>query len=280
MPEFELKINDETKEMERYFTASAGMERNDAVPFEGGAMPQRVNSKDEYEQARDLILNGQVDYINSFNGDELIHHGKVSRSVLRRIASHANVDPEVKELLSLIDGKKQNQEGKKPMDKEELIQGLKGLYMNGLVSMTEIATGIGSTAPEQIRNEQDRKNAELVKRFNELLGDNPVEEAEKLLNTKAENERYLVENAVRDQVGLPKIKNGKGEDMDNPAYLYAKRVCNGLTGKTLHDALDGLKTDPVMQNLLSAQADTHSEFNRVEGGQNTQKNAAPAVMEV
>jgi hypothetical protein len=44
--------------------------------------------------------------------------------------------------------------------------------MNGLVSMTEIATGIGSTAPEQIRNEQDRKNAELVKRFNELLGDN------------------------------------------------------------------------------------------------------------
>jgi hypothetical protein len=38
-----------------------------------------------------------------------------------------------------------------------------------------------------------------------------------------------------------------------------------------------------MQNLLSAQADTHSEFNRLEGGQNTQQNAAPAapaVMEV
>jgi hypothetical protein len=35
-----------------------------------------------------------------------------------------------------------------------------------------------------------------------------------------------------------------------------------------------------MQNLLSAQADTHSEFNRVEGGQNSEKNAAPAVVEV
>jgi hypothetical protein len=152
--------------------------------------------------------------------------------------------------------------------------------MNGLVSMADIATGIGSTAPEHIRSEQDRKNAELVKRFNALLGENPVEEAEKLLNTKAENERYLVENAVRDQVGVPKIKNGKGEEIDNPAYLYAKRVCNGLGEKALRDALDGLKADPVMQNLLSAQADTHSEFNRVEGGQQAQKNAAPAVLEV
>jgi hypothetical protein len=152
--------------------------------------------------------------------------------------------------------------------------------MNGLVSMAEIASGIGSTAPEQLRNEQDRKNGELVKQFNALLGDSPVEEAEKLLNTKAENERFLVENAVRDQVGAPKVKNAKGEEIDNPAYLYAKKVCNGLAGKPLRDALENLKADPVMQNLLSAQADTHSEFNRVEGGQNTQENAAPAVMEV
>ncbi|MDR2210107.1 MAG: hypothetical protein LBO65_01370 [Spirochaetaceae bacterium] len=44
MPEYELKKNDETGEMERYFTSSIGMERNDAVPYEGGAMAQRVNS--------------------------------------------------------------------------------------------------------------------------------------------------------------------------------------------------------------------------------------------
>ena len=85
---------------------------------------------------------------------------------------------------------------------------------------------------------------------------------------------------MRDQVGTPKIKNGKGEEIDNPAYLYARKVCNGLAGKNLRDALDSLKTDTVMLNLLSAQADIHSEFNRVEGGQDTKKNAAPAVMEV
>jgi hypothetical protein len=279
MPEFELKKNDETGEMERYFTASVGMERNDAVPFEGGAMAQRVNSKSEYEQAKDLIRNGQVNYNDPLEGEEFIHNGKVYRSVLRRMASHANGDAGASELLSLID-KRKNQKGKKPMEKEELIQALKGLYMNGLVSMADIATGIGSTAPEQLRNEADHKNAELVKRFNELLGDNPVEEAEKLLNTRSENERYLVENAVRDQIGTPKVKNAKGEEIDNPAYLYAKKVCNGLAGKALRDALDGLKADTVMQNLLSSQADIHSEFNRVEGGQETVKNAAPAVMEV
>jgi hypothetical protein len=64
--------------------------------------------------------------------------------------------------------------------------------------MADIANGIGSTAPAQLRTEQDQKNAELVKRFNTLLGDSPVEAAEKLLLTRAENERYLVENAVRD----------------------------------------------------------------------------------
>lgn len=280
-PEFELKKNDGTGEMERYFTASAGMERNDAVPYEGGAMAQRVNGKDEYEQAKELIRNGQVNYSDPLAGEEFIHNGKVYRSVLRRMASHANADADVKELISLIDREKQkNQKGKKPMDKEELIQGLKGLYMNGLVSMEDIAAGIGSTAPGRIRTGQDCRNEDLVKRFNALLGDNPVEEVEKLLNTKAENERYLVENAVRDQVGPPKIKNGNGNEDDNPAYLYAKRVCNGLSGKALQDALDGLKTDSVMQNLLSVQADVHSEFNRVEGGVNTQENAAPAVLEV
>jgi hypothetical protein len=279
LPEFELKKNDETGEMERYFTASVGMERNDAVPFEGGAMKQIVNSKDQYEQAKDLIRTGQINYTDPLEGEQFIHQGKVYRSVLRRIASHANADAEVKELISLIDREK-NRKGKKPMEKEELIQGLKGLYTNGLVSMAEIASGIGSTAPEQIRSEQDRKNTDLIKRFNTLLGDNPIEEVEKLLNTKADNERYLMEHAVRDQVGAPKIKNGKGEEIDNPAYLYAKRVCNGLTGHRLRDALDALKSDPVMQNLLSVQADTHSEFNRMEGSKISEKNAAPAVMEV
>ena len=110
-PEYELKKNDETGEMERYFTASVGMERNDAVPLDGGAMPQRVNSKSDYEKARDLIRNGQVNYTDSLEGEEFIHDGKVYRSVLRRIASHANADADVKELISLID-KGKNQKGK------------------------------------------------------------------------------------------------------------------------------------------------------------------------
>jgi hypothetical protein len=37
-PEFELKKNDDTGELERHFTASIGMERNDAVPLGAGAL--------------------------------------------------------------------------------------------------------------------------------------------------------------------------------------------------------------------------------------------------
>ncbi|MDR2313581.1 MAG: hypothetical protein LBE02_03525, partial [Spirochaetaceae bacterium] len=103
--------------------------------------------KNDYEQAKDLIRNGQVNYTDPLEGDEFIHDGKVYRSVLRRMASHANADAGVKELISLID-KGKNRKGKKPMDKEELFGALRGLYMNGLVSMADIADGIGSTAPE------------------------------------------------------------------------------------------------------------------------------------
>jgi hypothetical protein len=76
-------------------------------------------------------------------------------------------------------------------------------------------------------------------------------------------------------VGPEKIKNAKGEEVDNPAYQYAIRVCNGKSGRDLQGAMEALKTDIVMQNLLAAQADHNSEFNRLEGGQkDTFSNAA------
>jgi len=52
IPEFEMKQNARTREMERHFVKSVGNERNDAVPFERGAMPQHVNSTHrDYEEA-------------------------------------------------------------------------------------------------------------------------------------------------------------------------------------------------------------------------------------
>ena len=284
-PEFESKLNEKTREIERYFIKSVGYERNDAVAYEEGAMPQHVNSKNcDYEQVKSLIEKGWVDY--KAKGEDIIQNGQVTYSALRRAAASADSrTPELKELVSLAD--KQRNRRKTMEDivitKEEALKTLKGLYANGQVSMAEIADGLGSTAPEFVRTENDKKNSELVKVVNEKLGDNPIDKLDTLLNTRAETEKLLVENAVREQVGPAKIKNGKGEEVDNPAYAYAMKVCNGLAGKVLRAALDSLKEDQIMLSLRASQADAGSEFNRIEGGQNSVlKNAAeqPAVLEV
>ena len=288
LPEFELKKNEKTGEMERFFTASIGNERNDAVPYEGGAMPQQVNGRDyDYEQAKSLIEQGRVDYKSKANGDEIIQDGLVAYSALRRLAANADSrTPELTELVSLAD-KKRNRRNKmgdedKIVTKEEALKTLKGLYANGLVSMAEIAEGIGSNASEFVRNDADRKNAELAKAVNEKLGENPMDKLDAMLNTRQETEKLLVENAVREQVGSAKIKNAKGEEVDNPAYAYAIKMCNGKAGKQLREALDALKEDPIMISLRGAQADYNSEFNRLEGGQQPvlANAAAPAIMEV
>jgi hypothetical protein len=281
-----MKKNEKTGEMERIFTASKGMERNDAVPFEGGAMPQAVNSKDYfYDEAKSLIEQGQINYKSK--SDEIIDNGQVTYSALRRFAACAGSrTPGLCELVSLADKKRNRRktmgDEDKVITKEEALKVLKGLYANGLVSMAEIAEGIGSNAPEFVRNEADKKNAELVKAVNEKLGDSPVEKIETMLNTRQETEKLLVENAVREQVGSPKIKNAKGEEVENPAYAYALKMCNGKAGKSLREALDSLKEDPIMVTLRGSQADANSEFNRIEDGGSPLKNAAgtPAVMEV
>jgi hypothetical protein len=279
-PEYELKMTEKTKVMERYFIKSVGDERNDAVPFEGGAMAQTVNSRDyDTEQVRSLIEHGQVDYKSKPTGDEIIQNGQVTYSALRRIAASADSrTPELIELVSLADKQRNRRmnmgDEDKVVTKEDAIRTLSGLFTNGLVSMQDIANGIGPKAAVFLRNEQDEANAALANSLRERLGDKPLDELEKLINTRAQNETFLVQNSVRAQVGPEKIKNAKGEEVDNPAYHYALKVCNGKSGRDLQGALDALKTDIVMQNLLASQADQNSEFNRLEEDGGTVKNSA------
>ena len=160
------------------------------------------------------------------------------------------------------------------MEKEEALKLLAGLFMNGLISMKEIADAIGQKAVVFLRNEKDEENEKLANGVREKLGDKPLEELDKLVNTKAENDKFLVQNAVRAQVGPEKIKNAKGEEVDNAAYKYAMKECNGKSGNELKKALENLKTDGIMQQLLGDQADHSSEFNRIENGGSGKPNPA------
>jgi len=291
-PEYEMKHNKKSGEMERHFVKSIGNERNDAVPFEGGAMQQQVNSKShDYEQAKSLIKNGKVDYNSKADGDEIIQNGQVTYSALRRLAANADSrTPELTELVSLADKKRNNRRSKMGdeavVTKEQALAVLAGLYVNGLISMAQIAAGVGHNAATFLRNEEDKANAELANSIRQKLGEKPMDELDLLLNTRKENERFLMQNAVRAQVGAEKIKNAKGEEVGNRAYEYAMKMCNGKVGRDLASTLEALKNDAIMHDLLAAQADHTSEFNRIEGGGDKKNSlaagtsAAPAVMEV
>ena len=281
-PEYEMRKNEKTGEMETFIVRSIGYERNDAVPYGEGAMPQTVSNSD-YEQVRHLISNGRIDYKSK--SDELIQNGLVTYSVLRRYA--ANTDSRTPELIDLVSLADKQRNRRKHMDdenkvitKDEAIKVLNGHFMNGLVTVADIVNGIGPKAATFLRNEQDEANATLANSVRELLGEKPLDTLKVLLNTKTENEKFLVQNAVRAQVGTEKIKNAKGEDVDNPAYQYAMKMCNGKVGSDLTAALEALKNDTVMQTLLASQADHQSEFNRLEDGGSTQSNATSAAMEV
>jgi hypothetical protein len=271
-PDFNMKT--EKDEMEnnvqvRHFTASMGYERNDAMEYGAGAMPQVVNSESmDYAYARSLIAEGKFDNNTKVEGSP-IQHDRVYRSALRVMLSRANESERhmLSELVSMIDrasnGRKQTVE-----TKEEAITLLGNLIANGREKIGDVAKALGFG--DKLRNEQDEANAETIKTLNSKLGDKPLEKLDAILAENAANAAFAVEKAVAEIAGPAKTKNAKGDDVPNPAHSYAAKACAGLTGEALKNGVEALKTDPVMITLNAARADGNSPLNRVEHGGRTE----------
>jgi hypothetical protein len=168
--------------------------------------------------------------------------------------------------------------GGNSMNKEEALKLLAGLYANGLITMKDVARGVGSTAMNFIKSDEDEANAAMAREFNALLGDDPLNAVKQLLNDKAETEKLLVEQSVIAKVGPAKVRNAAGDEEENPCYIRAFEVCQGKSGKALQSALNSLENDVVMKKLRGAQADMNSQFNRLEGSGSVVSNNA--VLEV
>lgn len=253
-PEYRTE-QDEKGNTVYYYTASMGYERNDAVEYGAGAMEQVVNSASigfDVEKAKELVSSGQVDRNNTVS--DVIHNGKVYRSSLRRLVSRATGINKtvISELISEIDKQKN---GGKPVDKEEILSALKNMAADAKISLKEVAENMG--LGDRLRNEQDGKNAELVKELNGLgLGDKPIDAVKALQNQVKENAVLAVENAVVALVGPAKEKNAEGKDEVNPSYQYAMLKCSGLAGDALKNALSALANDPVMVSIRGNMADS------------------------
>jgi hypothetical protein len=259
-PEYTVKTSSAGVE-EYHITGSLNSERNDAV--ETGAMDQIVNSADmtlDIDAAKALIAAGAFDKDHKIEG-EAIQNGIVYRSALRVMLSRANEEdrPALAELVSMIDKSKNN--GRKTVDKEEAIKLLSNLIANGSEKKTDIAKALGFDG--MIRNEADDKNAETVVALNAKLGEKPLERLDAVLLENSKNVELSVAAAIQDIAGPKTIKNAEQKDVENPAHAYAAKMCAGLAGDALKNAVEGLKKDSVILALNAQRADGNSKLLRV-----------------
>jgi hypothetical protein len=241
-----------------HFVESIGYERNDAVPFEGGAMKQRVNASEvqkiNFELARELIKNGKIS--RDDNGEEFLVNGKVSRPMLRRMVANADCErkSEIGELISMIDKRKN---GGKPVELKEAIEMVKNAAANGAVNLAELVKNCG--AEKLMRNADDDAKILLANSLVAKLGDKPVETLDAILAENKANAVATVENAVVAAFGAKEV-NGK----ENPAYTYAMKELNGKNGDALKNGIESMKKDPIMVSIRGNMADPNSQVNAIQ----------------
>lgn len=273
-PEYNVKKDDDGVER-RHFTKTNGYERNDAVEYGAGAMAQVVNSKQndiDFDELKKLVTNGK--YSRKNIDDEIIQNGKVSYPVLRSMVSRADCEnkTEIGNILSMID-KASN--GRKTMDEElkEAVERVQNAAKNGSIVIADVFKNAGIA----LRTDDDKKNEETVKALNaKNLGADPLKEIDSIIAQNKANADAIVKNEVATVFGAEKVKNAKGDEVENPAYTYAFEKCAGKTGDALKNEIESLKNSAVMKGIRANQADPFSKINMIENGgaDTTAKNAA------
>ena len=262
--------------VEYHIIGTNGGDRNDAV--EEGAMDQTVNSREnlDFSLLRSMINNNKITLDNA--DGNIIQNGKVSRPVLRQIVSRADCEnkSEYSELISMIDKTKN---GGRAVELKEAVDMIGVAVKNGQAVFADIAKNAG--CEKFVRNEQDDKNAEMVKAINALnLGDKPVETIAKIIAENKSNSEAAVKNKIVAVYGVEE-KEINGVKTKNAAYSYAYGKLAGKNGTELDEAMNALKTDDVMKAIRGNQADPFMQIVTTENAQpeeaETTYNGIPVV---
>lgn len=151
---------------------------------------------------------------------------------------------------------------------DEEIETIKNCLVNGTANINAVAEKLGIA--NKLRNENDEKNAAVVKELNSMFG-SPADLLAAVKAVKEENAAIAVvavENAVIQAFGQPKIKNGKGEDVANKCYVRAMELCANKSGDELKKAIENAKSDVFIKDELSMRADNNSDFNIIVDNKN------------
>jgi lambda repressor-like predicted transcriptional regulator len=144
--------------------------------------------------------------------------------------------------------------------KDDIIAAVKAAIANSTLTLEELAAAAG--LENKLRNATDEQRAKLAAAIAgalELPPETPVEEllkaAEEAFAEAADAAESVVEAEANEAAGGRKLKNAKGEEEDNPLYLYVVEKFRGKNRKEREKIRNSLATDPIASRLRSQQAD-------------------------
>ena len=209
-----------------------------------------------------LIEQGAID--TEGDSKELITNGKICRKAALHMQFNGPDKMLGARLMNAIAGKlKENAKEKNEVTKEEIIAAVKAAVANSTLTLEELAAAVG--LENKLRNATDEQRAKLAAAIAEALELPPETPAEELL--KAAEEAFkeaadvaesVVEAEANEAAGGRKIKNAKGEEEDNPLYLYISEKFKGKNRKEREKIRNSLASDPLAVHLRSQQADGKS----------------------
>lgn len=219
----------------------------------------------EIERARELVSRGMFDAKTDMRvQDGIIQDGRVSRSVLRQMLSHADVKnkAELASLMSEIDRRKD-----KTMNKAEALALLKNLRENGDITLLEIAKNIGLES--QVLTEDMKSALAASSELAKLGVTDPVSEIKNLRTVIEKTAADRVENRLRQEFD----PDGQGDK--NALLIYARNMLKSKAEAELDEAIKAFKEDPVAKKLAAENANVFSEANRIGVGENRSGASAP-----
>ena len=247
-----------------YITKTLGNERNDRV--DAGAMDQDLlaNRKDEGEKPPDeteimaLIEAGAID-IDS-ESEELVKNGKVHRRAAVKLQSSADKALAGRVLNAIAAKLKSQDKEKLKVTKQEIIDAAKAAIANNDLTLEELAESL--KMENKLKNATDEQRAKLAAGIAEALELPPETSVDELLKAAQaafaevkEAGEAIVEAEASELTNGKTLKNSVGQDVDNPAYIYARDKLRGLRGQRLKNAKESLKKDIVLSHLMSRNAD-------------------------
>jgi lambda repressor-like predicted transcriptional regulator len=239
-----------------YFDKELGRPRNDLVPQ--GAMDLTIGNSGDEKAIMELISAGKVDF--DTESEELVQNGMVYRRAAVKLQSNVDQKAMAGRVLNAIAKLRQNAKEKNEVTKEEIIAAVKAAISNNTLTLEELAAAVG--LENKLRNATDEQRAKLAAAIAEALElppETPVEEllkaAEEAFKEAADVAESVVEAEANEAAGGKKIKNAKGEEEDNPLYLYVVEKFKGKNRKEREKIRNSLANDPVAVHLRSQQAD-------------------------